>query len=413
MEMKRSSCYTGAFAALAVAAMMAGAFAWTSQAAAAEIGEVTIGGGIRSSIVLGDNGFPDTAPITMTGNNADAFDYNLDSMRLYTKIQVNEWTYVEFNTDYGQNGANEVNILDAVIKFSWSPKANLWIGRHLPPSDRSNLSGPYFLGNWEFPGLVQRYPAIFAGRDNGIQFWGRVGDEGPVLKYQIGLYEGYDDPDDIVLDGSDGPLIAARLTLNLLDNEDGPFNPQVGAYNMSTYYGTADVLAIGLTVQMQPDGATDFDTPSPLGTTSDDFMGYSVDVLFEKKIGDGGALTIEGAYYSYAFGYDPVNFTDNDQGLSEGTGIMGLVGFLLPGKIGPGQIRPYVRYQSYTDDTVVAGAAGENPTNIDIGVEYVFTQDGPPFGHQARATLNISIDDDDDPATDDRTQILLGMQVQF
>ena len=83
MNMKRSSCYTGAFTMRAFAALaVVGALAWTSQAAAADIGELNIGGGIRSSFVIGDDGAN------------DAFDFNLESMRLYTSIQANEWTHV-------------------------------------------------------------------------------------------------------------------------------------------------------------------------------------------------------------------------------------------------------------------------------------------------------------------------------
>lgn len=404
--------------ALLLAAGALASRADAQQPSKIEIGEnafLSVGGGIRSSFMFGDNGFADPSVVAGTGDNADVFDFNLDSVRLYTMGQINQWIYTEFNTELA---GNSVDILDAIVKLSFSPKANIWIGRHLPPSDRSNLSGPYFLGHWRFPDLVQRYPAIFAGRDNGIQFWGRAdfGEEGkgPALKYQIGVYEGYDNPGDKALDGDDNPLIAARLTLNLWDNEDGPtFNPHVGAYNMSTYYGTANVAAIGLTVQMQPDGVTNRVAAGAATSQVEDFLGFSVDFLFEKKIGDGGALTVEGAFYTYDFGFDQATFPNNAQGLSEGTGFFGLVGFLIPGKVGPGQLRPYVRFQSFTDDTVAPGAAGENPTSLDLGIEYVFTKDSPIFGHQARATLNISIDDDDDDATDDRFQVLLGMQVQF
>jgi len=41
----------------------------------------------------------------------------------------------------------------------------------LPPSDRSNLSGPFFINGWDYP-FVSNYPNVFEGRDDGVAYWG-------------------------------------------------------------------------------------------------------------------------------------------------------------------------------------------------------------------------------------------------
>ena len=71
-------------------------------------------------------------------------------------------------------------------KFEFNNYVNVWAGRLLPPSDRANLSGPYYLNTWAFPVIAQRYPAIFAGRDNGVVGFGQVG--GSRFKYAAGVF---------------------------------------------------------------------------------------------------------------------------------------------------------------------------------------------------------------------------------
>src|SRR5262249_51386069 len=80
------------------------------------------------------------------------------------------------NADY-QNlgGANDrLRLLDAIVKLEPNQKFNIWAGRFLPPGDRANFSGPYFLNSWDYP-FVSANPAIFAGRDNRIAYWGQAG----------------------------------------------------------------------------------------------------------------------------------------------------------------------------------------------------------------------------------------------
>ena len=257
---------------------------------------VTLGGALRTSFLTAEDASPD-------GNNWSS-DFDLNSIRLYTGGKFHEIIEVEFNTDI--DSADDIHVLDAVVKFTLDEKFNIWAGRHLPPSDRSNLDGAYYLATWDYPGIVSRYPAAFIGRDDGVSASGQW--EGGKFKYAIGAYEGLD----TAANANDSLLYAGRLTYNFWD-------PEPGYYASSTYYGDKDVLAVGLVVQQQSNGAVD------ASGGGHDFLGYNIDVLLEKKweaLGD-GVLTLEGAAYNY----------DADGATIDGDAFMGLVAFLFPQKI--------------------------------------------------------------------------------
>ncbi len=345
-----------------------------------EIGEnrsVSIGMGLRSSISTRENGAPN--------GTSNSKDFSLENMRLYMSGQLYDNITFEFNTDYESGTSEALRILDAVIKFAFTETFNIWAGRFLPPSDRSNLDGPYYLNAWDFP-FVQKYPAVFAGRDDGLAIWGQV--DGGKFKYQIGAFEGLGD----VPGGpnqSDELLYAGRLTLNLLD-------PEPGYYNSSTYYGGKDVLAIGLVGQYQEDAT------GTIGNAGS-FTGWNIDLLFEKDLNGAGVATLEGAYYDYDAEGKAIAPTSGDG--AEGKGFMGLASFLLPNKIGSGsyagQLQPMVRYQEFENEGMVTG----EHSRTDIGLSHIMD------GHNARISLTYSMDD---PAAGSNFDIVkLGFQFQI
>ncbi|MEC9341816.1 MAG: hypothetical protein VX663_10075, partial [Pseudomonadota bacterium] len=313
---------------------------------------VSVGAGLRTSFTSVEDG-------AISGD--DDNDFNLESVRLYLNGQIHKYLKLEFNTDY--DGANDVNVLDAVAKVEFNDYLNVWMGRHLPPSDRANLDGPYYLNNWNFP-FVQAYPAIFAGRDNGIMLNGQV--DGGRFKYALGAYEGNDDFAGTGSNPDDKLLYAARFSYSFLD-------PEPGFYTSSTYYGSKDIFTVAVALQSQKDGTGFAATPG-------DFFGWSVDVLYEKPIGNGGAFSLEGAYYDYdhdevpAFGYD-------------GDGYYALASYLTQKEYGFGRLQPHVRYldlSSDTDDLPAASAFFVPDLDMwEAGLGYIID------GHNARATLTF------------------------
>lgn len=309
----------------------------TAQDAAAP--SVTVGGGLRAGASWGD------------GDD----NYGLNNVRLYINGAVGPAS-IEVNTESSADGSElGATILDAVAKLSVSDSVNLWVGRFLAPSDRANLSGPYYgnVGNdharassFYMNGNQQ------AGRDDGVAVWGNIGGD-MNLKYQVGIFDGAD---------ADDQMLAGRLVLNLWDDEDG-------YYNASTYFGEKQVLAIGLSYQ---DGA------GSGGGAHDDAV--AIDVLVEKTI-EMGTVTLDAAWYDYSE-------SDDDP-------ISVFVGLLMNGEtsVGPltGRLRPYIR-------VVSDGSRGDEWA---VGLQHVID------GHKASVSVEYGDVDDGD------STFGIGAQFQF
>lgn len=343
---------------------------------------ISVGLGMRGSFSSNEHGASD-------GSRSE--DFNLDSVRLYVNGQLTKSIGATFNTERDSDG--DIKLLDGYMRYEPMDEFNIWAGRLLPPSDRSNLDGPYYLSTWNYPGLVSQYPAKFAGRDDGVTVWGKLFEKR--LTYAIGAFNGHNRFSGASNAGHE-PLIAGRVAFNFLDVEDNP-----GYYTSSTYYGTADIFTVGASMMYQKNG---------VGSTlvKGDYFGWNVDALFEKKILDGGAITLEGSYYKYdtddvldvAPGFNGSGGTDNVGGLVQGDGYLLSAAFLFPQEIGIGKFQPVVRYQSFDFDLV--------PLKFkqwDAGLNYIIK------GHNAR--LSATYSNLDVGGGVDNDTITLGAQLQF
>lgn len=364
---------------------------------------VTVGAGLRLSYNAREGA-------NQSGNGGTQQDFKVDSARLYVNGQGHKRIGFEFNTDlngtqgfdyeggpFGSQNTGEMRVLDAILKFQLTDHIHLWTGRMLPPSDRSNLSGPFYANVWNFPFAQFGYPNIFQGRDDGAALWGEYG--GGVFKWQAGLFEGESTGSGVVHGhpNTDNLMFSGRVVLNLLD-------PEPGYYNSSTYYGAKDILAIGATVMHRSDAhnniaATDFV----------DYTGWSIDGLFETKLSNDGVVTFEAAYH---------NFDDNDGlprvtlppsgGNRQGESYFLLSSYLFPKKwclLGvPGQFQVAGRYQNYDRDSI-AGLGGGIDEQIDSQINYIM------FGHNARISAVWSRLDR--PTSSNMDTFTMGTQVQF
>lgn len=293
--------------------------------------------------------------------------FNIDNARLLTSGQVTQHVGFELNSDVGLSQVvnqtvlavpTSYDLLDAIVKFEADDRLNIWIGQFLPPSDRSNIDGPFFINGWDFP-FVSNYPALIQGRQMGAAYWGQA--NGGQVKWSVGAFNGtggtlrspYTNPPDLPPNPNGNIQFDARVTVNFLD-------PEPGYYHQSSYYGLKDILAVGFAMQGQNDA---------IGTAADPsgFLGYNLDVLFERTLSNDGVVTLEGAMYRYEDGHLT---TSNRQGTS---GFI-YAGYILPYdcQIGPicGRWRPFTRYQQYNYDDQAA-AIGLFTHGIDLGVEYV------------------------------------------
>ena len=339
----------------------------------------SIGLGFRSSFAVTEDGAP---------NGQDSSSgVNFTNMRLYTAAKVHENVTLEFNTELGNATSaldtdQAIRVLDAVAKFSFKG-FDLWAGRFLPPSDRSNLDGPFYLNSYDFP-IVQAYPSIFAGRDNGVAIMKEYA--GGKFKWSYGLFEGRSagTANGTNSDGSDNLLQAARVTLNLWD-------PEPGYYTTSSYYGAKDVLAVAFVIQHEPSGAG-------TATTRGDFTGWNVDALMEKKLQNGGVVNLEGAYYDY----DLDDRVDAD--LTQGEGYLLLGSYLIPKQIGWGKVQPYVRYQHFARANLTTDLG--NRTRTEGGVNYIID------GQNAKISV-LYFSDRDGSNADSKNTFKIGLQFQL
>jgi hypothetical protein len=263
--------------------------------AQATLGPVTVGAGLQTS-------FLHTAP----DSGASTDQFQLNSARIYVNGPVTDKIKFMFNTEY-DGGTNKIGVLDAVGRIEASPKFNIWMGRFLPPSDRANLYGPYYAHHWATfqDGVQDGYPFVSAGRDNGVVYWG---DFAKKVKVSLGAFDGAS------ATGNPKILGAARIQIDFWD-------PEGGYYLNGTYYGDKNLLAIGGATQLQS------------GHTAS-----TADFLMERKLPDGGVVTIESEYANYnrLGGYNGA--------YAKSQGAYALGSYLFPKAVGMGKFEILGKY---------------------------------------------------------------------
>ena len=243
---------------------------------------------------------------------------------------------------------NIVNVqpLDVIAKIELRPEFNIYVGRMLVVADRFAPSGPWGMDEFFFPGF---FPLIAApalpkagpvGRDVGATIWGA-----PLkghLKYYLGMFNLYDP--------SLNPLFSGRVQVSLLNGEPA-------FYHRTTYFGTKDLVSLGVGGQFQKDGSVQpvAVTMPPTVPLRDNYTNVTADVTIEKNIGDSGTVSAVAAYYKY--GGDFQRWKDF---------AVASLGYMLPKPIGIGKVRGTVRYQRGLD----AAPGAEASSLIDAQLSY-------------------------------------------
>jgi hypothetical protein len=312
---------------------------------------VSVGAGLRTSFTSTD----------VSGTKDNVNDFALDSARIYLSGKVTDQISFMFNTEYD---GEQVKPIDAVAQFSLSDQVNIWAGRFLPPSDRSNMYGPYYANDWGVynDGVQDGYPSVTTGRDDGIMYWGQFG----IAKVSAGAF---DVPS---TKGTKDVLYAGRVQLDFWD-------PEGGYYLNGTYYGEKDLLAVGVAAQ-----------------TAKSDNAYSVDFLFEKKLANLGAVSVEAEYAKY----------DGLGGYTgkESDGYYGLVAYLFPTPVGIGKVQLLGKYGEAKFKFATGPDAKQKTT--ELNVNYLIKT------FNARVSL-FYIDKSFDQRLTDQKQVGLGLQVQM
>jgi hypothetical protein len=231
---------------------------------------------------------------------------------------------------------------------------------------------------WNYPGILSvGAKTVFmlpregpSGRNTGADIWGDFG-EG-AFKYFVGAFDNGD--------VKTNPLISGRVNVALIGKEPG-------LWGNSSYFGDKDVVAIGVGGQYERKGSTAQPaTPPAVTPDPDDYSEVNADVLAEFKVGDGGWVTGEAAYY---------HFSGANEGIKDSMYI--LAAYATP-SVGFGNIQPMVRYQMGKGDN-------QKVWNLDAYLGYLIK--GPAL----RATFGVQHVDLDNGLVGNAVQ--LGAQAIF
>jgi hypothetical protein len=268
-----------------------------------------------------------------------------------------------------------VGVMDLIAQAKAADELQIWAGRLLVPSDRSNFSGPFFSLPWNYPGFYVPGAAPLGphdgptGRDQGITVWGNALEA--KLKYYAGVYGLDQGSSTSTVPAGANPYYSARVSYSFQDAEPGYF----GA---STYYGAKNIATVGVSGQYQ----------KATGGGSDAGI-FMADALIEENVTGTGTFTFEGQFYkfsdNYVFGSLP------GAGMA-GPTLLGapeeafylLAAYLTPSPIGFGKLQPLLRIQQTVDpgwtvfDAAIAyvfkdysGRIIANYQHIDRGSSYV------------------------------------------
>lgn len=345
------------------------------SAAEVNLPPVSVGAGVRTSFTNTD----------IDGASEDANDFALNSARIYLSGKATDSISLMLNTEYNSDD-EEMRIIDAAAQFAFSDQFNIWAGRFLPPSDRANLYGPYYANHWGVyqDSIQDGYPFETEGRADGVMYWGQFG----IAKVSVGAFDIANVIDEPTTGDSD-VLAAARVQLDFWDAE-------AGYYLNGTYYGAKDLLAVGFA-----------------GQTASGDNAYSVDFLFEKKLGNAGVVTVESEYAKYdgLGGYGSPRTTTGGASVaydsSEGFYVLGA--YLFPMEIGIGKLQVLAKIAEAEFD--FPGAIRDvDQTTTELNLNYIIKD------FNARISLFV-IDVDISPTSvfvrPDGTQMGLGLQIQI
>lgn len=228
---------------------------------------------------------------------------------------------------------NNFFVLDAYLIANFTDSFNFRAGLYKDPLVREHNVGCFF------PLTLDRSLFIYTSiprrsRDYGALIWGNLFNK--KLQYKLGATTGIDD----VNTPSSDLRYTARVHLSLLDPESLPLY-------FGTYFGTKKVLTVGAGYQFEKDAVYG---NMGLQTLPKDYTAWTVD-LFGEYPTPAGTFTIGAAYLDSAFddtylGGDPDPISMGLDG--EKNGYYVKVGYLLPNKIGPGQVQFFGRIENWS-----------------------------------------------------------------
>ena len=288
-------------------------------------------------------------------------------------------------------------VLDAFFSANYSDAFNLRAGLTKDPLVREHNVGCFFPLSMDRSLFV--YTSIpRVSRDFGVLLWGNLMNQ--KMQYKVSAMEG--------IDGTDTPSSNLRYTGRV---HYSFWDPESLPLYFSNYFGAKKVLTIGAGYQLELDAAYG---NQELETQEKDYTAWTVDLFTEYPTASAGTFTFGAAYLDSNFddaylGGDPSPASIDIDGQKNGYYFKG--GYMLPNKVGPGQLQFFARYENWS----FANLGGIEDQEIDwsaAGVNY-FLKD-----QDLRLTFEYSFndferEDPDDPNTEDFSTATVMLQFRF
>ena len=295
-------------------------------------------------------------------------EFKLNMARLDMKGTVSETVGFKMSTRcigcvFGRSrvepsgGSGRMSIVDGYLTLKIGDGLNVWVGRHLVPSTRTDMDGPdsaITFKAFTMPAIPADRDGVagILGRDEGATLWGRGGR----VHYSVGIFDGLN----VAPNYEDAPLVAGRLTFDLLNV---PSN--FAYFSEGTYYGAhGRVFTVGAAGQQQTNGAG-------ISTAPKDYALLSADAFFETVFENGGVVNAMAEYRSMSGGTTAA-FMHNPtcHCLFDGDAFVTSVSYLTASNFGHGRLQPYLRYQAHKP----SGSDFDDTSRMEAGVNWLIEQ---------------------------------------
>lgn len=226
--------------------------------------------------------------------NGDAAEFNFRRNRLALMGAYGEHMSLYVQTEYTEDvnigpftvtdgTDSEFQLLDAVVRFRYDDRLNLWVGKYKYSFTRENLEACEMPLTLDRSVLIRAPLASEGTRDKGVTLWGNLMDR--KLQYRFDVMNGRNDSES---SPESNFRYGARVHLSLLD-------PESGHGYKGTYMGEKKVLTIGAAYQAEKDVAyAGADDTAPV-----DYKAWTVDGFFEYPVAGVGTFTVSGAIVDY------------------------------------------------------------------------------------------------------------------
>lgn len=228
------------------------------------------------------DGDGDTAEFNFRRNRLALMGAYGEHMSLYVQTEYTEDVNIgPFTVTDGSD--NEFQLLDAVARFRYDDRLNLWVGKYKYSFTRENLEACEMPLTLDRSVLVRAPLASEGTRDKGVTLWGNLMDK--MVQYRFDVMNGRNDSES---SPESNFRYGARVHLSLLD-------PESGHGYKGTYMGEKKVLTIGAAYQAEKDVAyAGADATAPV-----DYKAWTVDGFFEYPVAGVGTFTVSGAIVDY------------------------------------------------------------------------------------------------------------------